>query len=130
MLEKGWNTRLPADTLRKYLIYIHPTASSFKIILYKVKHYSKQRMNDNFNYAKQKCDKSHKVPYFKVGDLAPVPNLNFNNIKGPKKPKYYCVGAFILFPYMDQIQFKWNLVVNWKINAPLPIHLDKTFSTS
>ncbi|MBW0564712.1 hypothetical protein O181_104427 [Austropuccinia psidii MF-1] len=27
MLEKGWNPRLPADTLRKGLIEIHPTAS-------------------------------------------------------------------------------------------------------
>ncbi|MBW0583136.1 hypothetical protein O181_122851 [Austropuccinia psidii MF-1] len=33
MLEKGWNPRLPAGTLRKDLIDIHPTASSFKIIL-------------------------------------------------------------------------------------------------
>ncbi|MBW0573248.1 hypothetical protein O181_112963 [Austropuccinia psidii MF-1] len=35
MLEKGWNPRIPADTLRKDLIEIHPTASSFKMILYK-----------------------------------------------------------------------------------------------
>ncbi|MBW0544965.1 hypothetical protein O181_084680 [Austropuccinia psidii MF-1] len=33
MLEKGWDPRLPADTLRKDLIEIHPTASIFKIIL-------------------------------------------------------------------------------------------------
>ncbi|MBW0557513.1 hypothetical protein O181_097228, partial [Austropuccinia psidii MF-1] len=33
MLEKRWNPRLPADTLRKDLIDIHPTASSFKIML-------------------------------------------------------------------------------------------------
>ncbi|MBW0540652.1 hypothetical protein O181_080367 [Austropuccinia psidii MF-1] len=42
MLEKGWNPRLPADTLRKDLFDIHPTASSFKIMLDKVKHHSKQ----------------------------------------------------------------------------------------
>ncbi|MBW0555719.1 hypothetical protein O181_095434, partial [Austropuccinia psidii MF-1] len=42
MLEKGWNPRLPADTLRKDLIDIHPTPSSFSIILYKVKHHEKQ----------------------------------------------------------------------------------------
>ncbi|MBW0527002.1 hypothetical protein O181_066717 [Austropuccinia psidii MF-1] len=40
MLEKGWNPRLPADTLRKDLIEIHPKASSFKIILDKVKHHA------------------------------------------------------------------------------------------
>ncbi|MBW0542032.1 hypothetical protein O181_081747 [Austropuccinia psidii MF-1] len=41
MLEKGWNPRLPADTLRKDLIDINPTASSFKIMLDKVKHHKK-----------------------------------------------------------------------------------------
>ncbi|MBW0488079.1 hypothetical protein O181_027794 [Austropuccinia psidii MF-1] len=68
MLEKGWNQRLPEDRLRKDFIYIHPTASSFKIMLGKLKHHAKQSMNDAFEYAKQKLDKSHKVPDFKVGD--------------------------------------------------------------
>ncbi|MBW0592097.1 hypothetical protein O181_131812 [Austropuccinia psidii MF-1] len=43
MLEKGWNTRLPEDTLGKDLIEIHPTASSFKIILDKLKHHAKKK---------------------------------------------------------------------------------------
>ncbi|MBW0586078.1 hypothetical protein O181_125793 [Austropuccinia psidii MF-1] len=41
MLEKGWNPRLPADTLSKDWIDIHPTASSLKVILDKVKHHEK-----------------------------------------------------------------------------------------
>ncbi|MBW0588943.1 hypothetical protein O181_128658 [Austropuccinia psidii MF-1] len=96
MLEKGWNPRLPADTLRKNLIEIHPTASSFEMILYKVKHHAKQSMNDVFDYAKQKWYKSHKVPDFKVGDLALLSTLIFNNIKGPKKLKYSYVGPFFI----------------------------------
>ncbi|MBW0558615.1 hypothetical protein O181_098330 [Austropuccinia psidii MF-1] len=43
MLEKGWNPRLPEDTLRKDLIDIHPTASSFKMMLDKVKKHERQR---------------------------------------------------------------------------------------
>ncbi|MBW0524456.1 hypothetical protein O181_064171 [Austropuccinia psidii MF-1] len=39
---------------------------------------------------------SHKVPDFKVGDLLLVSTLNFNNIKGPKKLKDYCVGPFVI----------------------------------
>ncbi|MBW0542041.1 hypothetical protein O181_081756 [Austropuccinia psidii MF-1] len=91
MLGKGCNSTLPADTLRKDLIEIHPKASSLKIILDKVKNhakqsindafdyakqsmkdafdYAKQSMKDSFGYAKQKWYKSHKVPEFKVGDL-------------------------------------------------------------
>ncbi|MBW0478856.1 hypothetical protein O181_018571 [Austropuccinia psidii MF-1] len=81
MLEKGWNSRLPADTLRKYLIDIHPTASSFKIMLDKVKHHAKQSVNETFDCAKQRWDNNHKVPACKVGDLALVSTFNFNNIK-------------------------------------------------
>ncbi|MBW0556751.1 hypothetical protein O181_096466 [Austropuccinia psidii MF-1] len=96
MLEKGWNTRLPADTLRKDLIEIHPTASSFKVMLDTAKHHAKQSMNDAFDYAKQKWDKSLKVPDFKVGDLVLVSTLNFNNIKGPKKLEDSYVGPFFI----------------------------------
>ncbi|MBW0575372.1 hypothetical protein O181_115087 [Austropuccinia psidii MF-1] len=96
MLEKGWNPRLPEDTLRKDLIDIHPTASSFKIMLDKVKNHAKQSMNEAFDYAKQKWDKSHKVPDFKVGDLVLVSTLNFNNIKGPNKLKDSYVGPFFI----------------------------------
>ncbi|MBW0548300.1 hypothetical protein O181_088015 [Austropuccinia psidii MF-1] len=69
MLEKGWNPRLPTDTMWKDLIEIHPTAFSSKITLEKVKHHAKQHMNDAFDYAKQKWDKIHKVPHFEIGDL-------------------------------------------------------------
>ncbi|MBW0500481.1 hypothetical protein O181_040196 [Austropuccinia psidii MF-1] len=96
MLEKGWNPRLPADTLRKYLIDNHPTSSSFKIILDTVKHHAKKSMNDIFDYAKPKWDKSHKVPYFKVGNLVLVSTLNFNNIKGPKKLKDSHLGPLFI----------------------------------
>ncbi|MBW0529201.1 hypothetical protein O181_068916 [Austropuccinia psidii MF-1] len=54
MLEKGWNTRLQADTMRKDLMDIHPTASIFKILLDNVKKHAKQSMNDAFDYVKQK----------------------------------------------------------------------------
>ncbi|MBW0550970.1 hypothetical protein O181_090685 [Austropuccinia psidii MF-1] len=96
MLEKGWNSRLPEDTVRKDLIYIHPTASSFNLMLDKVKNHSKQSMNEAFDYAKQKWDRSHKVPDFKVGHLVLVSTLNFDNIKGPKKLKDYYVGPFFI----------------------------------
>ncbi|MBW0518666.1 hypothetical protein O181_058381 [Austropuccinia psidii MF-1] len=97
MLEKGWNPILPEEKLRKYLIEIHTAASSFKIMLYKAKQHAKQSMNDVFDYAKQKWDKSHKVPDFKLGDLVLVLTLNFNNIEGPKPLKDSYVGPFVIF---------------------------------
>ncbi|MBW0491007.1 hypothetical protein O181_030722 [Austropuccinia psidii MF-1] len=44
MLEKGWNLRLPAETLRKDLININPTASSFKMMLLNMKNRSGTRV--------------------------------------------------------------------------------------
>ncbi|MBW0511669.1 hypothetical protein O181_051384 [Austropuccinia psidii MF-1] len=96
MLEKGWNPRIPADTVTKDLIEIDPTASSFKIMLDKLKHHAKRSMNDSCDYAKQKWDKNHKVPDFEVGDLVLASTLNFNNIKGPNKLKYSYVRPFFI----------------------------------
>ncbi|MBW0483962.1 hypothetical protein O181_023677 [Austropuccinia psidii MF-1] len=96
MLEKGWNPRLSEDTLRKDLIDINPTASMFKMMLDKVKHHAKKSMNDTFDCAKQKWDKSHRVPDFKAGDLVLVSTLNFNNIKGPNKLKDSYVGPVVI----------------------------------
>ncbi|MBW0528366.1 hypothetical protein O181_068081 [Austropuccinia psidii MF-1] len=53
-------------------------------------------MNDTFDYAKQKWDKSQKVPDFKVGDLVLVSTCNFDNIKGPKKFEYSYLGPFFI----------------------------------
>ncbi|MBW0537839.1 hypothetical protein O181_077554 [Austropuccinia psidii MF-1] len=69
-LEKGWNSRLPQDSLRKDLVYLHPTASSFKGILEKSRKHAVRCIKDSFAYAKDKWDESHATPYFKVGDLA------------------------------------------------------------
>ncbi|MBW0494194.1 hypothetical protein O181_033909 [Austropuccinia psidii MF-1] len=62
MLEKVWNPKLPVDTLKKDLVGIHPTSSSFKLLLHKVRYHVNQSMNYAFKYAKQKGDESHKTP--------------------------------------------------------------------
>ncbi|MBW0519713.1 hypothetical protein O181_059428 [Austropuccinia psidii MF-1] len=128
MLEKGWNPRLPADTLRKNMIEIHPTASSFKIMLDKVKHYSKQSMNDAFDYEKQKWDKSHKVPDFKVGDLGLVSTLSFQNIKGPKKLKDSYVGPFDIVALHETNEGQVELSVELeKKHLNFPVSLIKPY---
>ncbi|MBW0519379.1 hypothetical protein O181_059094 [Austropuccinia psidii MF-1] len=53
-------------------------------------------MNDAFDYAKPKWDKSNKVPDFNVGSLVLVSTLNFNNIKGPKRLKDSYVGTIFI----------------------------------
>ncbi|MBW0554336.1 hypothetical protein O181_094051 [Austropuccinia psidii MF-1] len=96
MLEKGWNSRLPYDTLKKDLVDIHPKSSSFKIMLDKARHHENRFMQDSFNYAKERWDKIHKPPELKIGDLVLVSTLNFNNMKGSKRLKYSFAGPFMI----------------------------------
>ncbi|MBW0582838.1 hypothetical protein O181_122553 [Austropuccinia psidii MF-1] len=95
MLEKGWSQRLPYDTLKKDLVDINQTASSFKIILDKERHHANRCMQDSFKYGKEIWDKRHKPPDFKIGDLLLVSTPSFNNIKFPKKLNDYFAGTFM-----------------------------------
>ncbi|MBW0575516.1 hypothetical protein O181_115231 [Austropuccinia psidii MF-1] len=96
LLEKGWNPKLPQDFLRTDLIEIHPTSSSFNGMLDKPRKHAVRCMEDSFAYAKDKWDKLHETPDFKVGDLVLVSTTNFNNIKGCKKLKDSFAGAFVI----------------------------------
>ncbi|MBW0485779.1 hypothetical protein O181_025494 [Austropuccinia psidii MF-1] len=96
MFGKGWNPSQSPDTLRKDLIEIHTTPFRFKIILDKVKHHEKQIINDSFYYSKQKWDKIHNVPDFKLGDLVLASTFNFSNRKGQKKLNHSHVGPFVI----------------------------------
>ncbi|MBW0510615.1 hypothetical protein O181_050330 [Austropuccinia psidii MF-1] len=78
MLEKGWNPRLPHETLKEDLVDIHPTERSLKMMLYKARHHANRCMQDSFKYEEERWDKSHKPLNFNIGDLVLVSTLNFN----------------------------------------------------
>ncbi|MBW0593702.1 hypothetical protein O181_133417 [Austropuccinia psidii MF-1] len=67
ILEKGWNPKSPQDSLRKDLVELHSTASSFKGLLYKARKHALGFMGDSFAYAETKWDKSHATADFKIG---------------------------------------------------------------
>ncbi|MBW0490244.1 hypothetical protein O181_029959 [Austropuccinia psidii MF-1] len=88
-------------------------------------------MNDAFEYAKQKWDKSHKTTESKVGDLILVPTLNFNNIKGPKKLKDSFSGAFIIKALhgTNEVQVELSGESENK-NTTFPVSLVKHYTSS
>ncbi|MBW0577036.1 hypothetical protein O181_116751 [Austropuccinia psidii MF-1] len=96
ILERGWNPKLPQDSLRKDLIELHPTGAGFKGMLDKGRKNAVRCMADSFAYAKDKWDKSHANPDFKVEDLDLVSTTNFNNIKGLKNLKDSFAGPFVI----------------------------------
>ncbi|MBW0538956.1 hypothetical protein O181_078671 [Austropuccinia psidii MF-1] len=53
-------------------------------------------MEDSFAYTKDKRDKSHATPDYKVGDLVLVSTTNFDNINRCKKIKELFAGPFVI----------------------------------
>ena len=53
-------------------------------------------MGDSFQCSKERWDKKHKLPTFKIGDLVLISTMNFKNIKGPKKLRNAFVGPFVI----------------------------------
>ncbi|MBW0503046.1 hypothetical protein O181_042761 [Austropuccinia psidii MF-1] len=131
ILEKGWNPRLNYDILKKDLVDIHPTASSFKIMLEKARHHANRCRQESCKYAKERWDKSHKPPDFKVGDLVLVSTLNVNHIKGPKKFKDLFVGPFMIKalhgPNAVQLELKGEPMNK---HPAFPVSLIKPYSSS
>ncbi|MBW0498545.1 hypothetical protein O181_038260 [Austropuccinia psidii MF-1] len=131
ILEKGWNPRIPYDTLKKDLVDIYPPASSFKLMLEKARHHSNRCMQDSFKYAKGRWDKIHKPPDFKIGDLVLVSTPDFNNIKGPKKLKDSFAGPFMIKalhgPNSVQLELTGELVNK---HPAFPVSLIKPYSSS
>ncbi|MBW0577961.1 hypothetical protein O181_117676 [Austropuccinia psidii MF-1] len=82
ILEKGWNPKLPHDSLRKDLVEIHPTASSLKVMIETAIEHELRCIEDSFAYAQNKWEKSHATADLETGDLVLVFTTKFNNIKG------------------------------------------------
>ncbi|MBW0582575.1 hypothetical protein O181_122290, partial [Austropuccinia psidii MF-1] len=131
MLEKGWNPRLPYDTLKKDSVDIHPTARSFKIMLDKARHHANRCMQDSFKYEMERWDKSHKPPDFKIGELVLVSTLSLNTISGPNKLKDSFSGPFmikaLLGPNTVQLELTGDLMNK---HPAFPVSLIKPYCSS
>ncbi|MBW0528379.1 hypothetical protein O181_068094 [Austropuccinia psidii MF-1] len=88
-------------------------------------------MNDAFEYAKQKWDKIHKNPEFKVGDLILVSTLSFDNIKGPNKWKDSFAGPFIIKALHETNAVQVELSGELENKYPnFPVSLVKNYTSS
>ncbi|MBW0579625.1 hypothetical protein O181_119340 [Austropuccinia psidii MF-1] len=100
-------------------------------MLDKARHHANRCMQDSFKYAKERWDKSHKPPDFKIGDLVLVSTLNFNNIKGPKKLKDYFAGPFMIKALHGPNAVQLSLTGELMNKHPtFPVSLIKPYSSS
>ncbi|MBW0564032.1 hypothetical protein O181_103747 [Austropuccinia psidii MF-1] len=95
------------------------------------RHHANRCMQNSFKYAKEKWDKIHKLPEFKIGDLVLVSTLNFNNIKGPKKLKDSFSGPFVIkalhAPNAVQLELTGELINK---HPTFPVSLIEPYSSS
>ncbi|MBW0566841.1 hypothetical protein O181_106556 [Austropuccinia psidii MF-1] len=88
-------------------------------------------MEDSFAYSKEKWDKSHATPDFKVGDLVLVSTTNFNNIKGCKKLKDSFSGPFVIKALHGENTVEVELSEELSNNHPtFPVSLIKAYKSS
>ncbi|MBW0567787.1 hypothetical protein O181_107502 [Austropuccinia psidii MF-1] len=101
------------------------------MILDKARNHAKRYMQDSFNYAKERWDKSHKPPNFKVADLVLVSNPNFHNIKRPKKSNNSFTGPFMIKELHGPNAVKLELTGELTNRHPaFPLSLIKPYSSS
>ncbi|MBW0551060.1 hypothetical protein O181_090775 [Austropuccinia psidii MF-1] len=82
-------------------------------------------------YAKERWNKSHKPPDFKIADLVLVSTLNFNNIKGQKKLKDSFAGPFIMKALHEPNSVQLEITGELMNKHPnFPVSLIKTYRSS
>ncbi|MBW0569747.1 hypothetical protein O181_109462, partial [Austropuccinia psidii MF-1] len=118
-------------SIKEGLIEINPTVSSFKGILDKARRNAVNSMEDSFAYAKQKWDRSHDTPDFKVKDLVLVTTTNFNRIKGCKKIKDSFEGPFVIKSLHGENAIEVELSEELRNKHPtFPVRLIKPYKSS
>ncbi|MBW0509141.1 hypothetical protein O181_048856 [Austropuccinia psidii MF-1] len=88
-------------------------------------------MEDSFAYSKDKWDKSHATPDFKVGDLVLVSTTNFNNTLGCKRLKDSFSGpsAIKAFHGGNAVEVELSEELSNK-NPKFPVSLIKPYKSS
>ncbi|MBW0523047.1 hypothetical protein O181_062762 [Austropuccinia psidii MF-1] len=130
-LGKGWNPKLPQDSLRRDLVEIYPTAGSFKGMLEEARNHAIRCMEDSFVYFKDKWGKSHTIPDFKLGNLLLVSTTKFNNINILKKLKDTFTGPFVIKALHRENPLEVELSGELRNKHPtFPVSLVKPYKSS
>ncbi|MBW0525661.1 hypothetical protein O181_065376 [Austropuccinia psidii MF-1] len=88
-------------------------------------------MQDSFKYAKDKWDKIHYPPDFKVGYLVLVSTLSFNNMKGLEESKHAFAGDFMIIVLHGSNAVKLELTGELMNKHPaFPVILIKPYRSS
>ncbi|MBW0519441.1 hypothetical protein O181_059156 [Austropuccinia psidii MF-1] len=123
LIEKWWNPLFPVYHLKKSLLNIHPTAKDFYYIWKKVCDTEARCIAKEKEYTK-----THKEPELREDDQVLVSNLNFNNIKGPKKMRDLFLGPFTIIGLIGKNVVEVKLTEELSRKHPVfPVSLVKQY---
>ncbi|MBW0466926.1 hypothetical protein O181_006641 [Austropuccinia psidii MF-1] len=103
LVEKGWNSLLPLDHLKKNLLNIHPTAKDFHEMWKRAFYTASKCIAEAKEYNKQNYDKTHMEPDLKEGEQVLVSTLNYNSLKETKKIRESFVGPFTIIKLIGKM---------------------------
>ncbi|MBW0551784.1 hypothetical protein O181_091499 [Austropuccinia psidii MF-1] len=106
ILEKGWNHKLPQNSLRKYLVEIRSTAGNFKGLLEQDRKHEIRTMEDSLAYARTNGTNHMlvKIPKWNMYYLyPPLASITSRDVKISKTPLQ---NLFLLKPSMGKIYLK------------------------
>ncbi|MBW0495048.1 hypothetical protein O181_034763 [Austropuccinia psidii MF-1] len=128
LVEKGWDSLLPVDHLKKNLLTIQPTAKEFHKMWKIACDTAAKCIDESKEYNKQRWDKSHMEPDFKEGDQVLVSTLNFNNLKGPKKMTGLFVEPLNIISLIEKNAVEVKLMEEFSRKHPVfPVSLLKLY---
>ncbi|MBW0534236.1 hypothetical protein O181_073951 [Austropuccinia psidii MF-1] len=126
VVEKGLNSLLPVDHLKKNLLTIHPTAKDFHDMWKRACDTAAICIAEAKENNKQRWDLTHLEPEFKEGDQVPMSTLNFNNIKGHKKMRDSFLGPFTIIRLLGKDAVEVKLTKEFSRKHPVfPVSLVK-----
>ncbi|MBW0476998.1 hypothetical protein O181_016713 [Austropuccinia psidii MF-1] len=106
LVEKGWNSLLPVDHLKKHFLTIHPTGKDFHEMWKRACDTASKLIAEAKEYNKQRHGKTHMEWELKKGDKVFVSTLTFDNLKEPKKIRDSFVGPFTIIKLIGKIQWR------------------------
>ncbi|MBW0494425.1 hypothetical protein O181_034140 [Austropuccinia psidii MF-1] len=128
LVEKGLNSLLTVDHLKKNLLNIHPRAKDFHEMWKRACDTAAKCIAEEKEYNKKRLDKSHMEPDFIEGDQVVVSTLNLNNVKGPKKMRDSFVGPFTIINFVGKNEMEVKLTEEISRKHPvLPVSLVKPY---
>jgi hypothetical protein len=92
--------------------------------------HAEQCIVESTNYNKERWEKSHKEPEFKVGDQVLISTTNFKNLAGPKKMRDSLAGTFEIKALHGKNAVEVILTVEFSRKHPtFPVSSIKTYNS-